>query len=149
MQATDPGCRAKRDDYSIRSPEPELFFFLFFIYLYHIRRIRGFDARIYIYRCILAFVSNHLQYPSMAPHLNTRTARGGIQRSPARSPARSLAPADDPVALARVCQIEQQMKFKAEDREARGTRKDAESAARIAAMAPQSAPIPPHRPKTT
>jgi hypothetical protein len=47
MHATDPGRRAKRDDYSIRAPEPELFFFLFFIHLYHIRRIRGFDARIY------------------------------------------------------------------------------------------------------
>jgi hypothetical protein len=28
MQATDPERRAKRDDYSIRSPEPELLFFL-------------------------------------------------------------------------------------------------------------------------
>ena len=34
------------------------------------------------------------------------------------------------------------MQFEAEDREARRTREDAESAARIAAMAPQSAPIP-------
>jgi hypothetical protein len=41
------GRGAKRDDYSICSPEPELFFFLFFIHLYHLRRIRGFDARIY------------------------------------------------------------------------------------------------------
>jgi hypothetical protein len=47
MQASDPGHRAKRDDYSIRSPEPEPFFFPFFIHLYHIRRIRGCDARIY------------------------------------------------------------------------------------------------------
>lgn len=82
----------------------------------------------------------------MAPHSNTRAARGRIQRipaqSPARSPARPPAPADDPVALARIRQIEQQMRFEAEDREARQAREDAESAARIAAMAPQSAPMP-------
>lgn len=77
----------------------------------------------------------------MAPHLNTQAARGGIQRIPARLPARSLAPADDPVALARVRQIEQQMQFEAEDREARRACENAESAAWIAAMALQSASI--------
>jgi hypothetical protein len=35
------------------------------------------------------------------------------------------------------------MQFEAEDREARGPRDDAESAARIATMALQRAPIPP------
>jgi hypothetical protein len=118
---------------SMCSPEPELFFFLFFIHLYHIRRIRGIDARIYIY---IDTYSRSFQiiYNPMAPHLNTRNARGDIQRPPARAPARSPAPADDPVALARVRQIEQQMQFEAEDCEARQTREDAESAARIAAV---------------
>jgi hypothetical protein len=79
----------------------------------------------------------------MAP--NTRATRGGRvrrlpSRSPAHSPARSLA-AEDPIAAARVRQIEQQIRFEAEDREARRAREDAESAARIAAIAPQPAQI--------
>lgn len=80
----------------------------------------------------------------MAPHSNTRAAR--VQRlpthSPAPSPARSLA-TDNPITAARVHQIEQQMRFEAEDRDVRQAREDAESAARIAAIAPQPAQIAP------